>query len=291
MKKWYQKTWAIVLLLILFFPAGAFLMWKEKKNWFKPVKIGISAVLGLWFLLFTAAIFSDTPTETSTANVKKVESKTASTKKAETKTAKKNPSIKLVETSLSIKDNEEKEVKFTSENIKESDVKAVVSDGKVATFEIKEGKCIIKGVSKGKTTLQFNSKDNVTLAELSISVEESQETIAKREAEEKAKQEEEAKKAEEARIAAEKAEQERIATEQAQGEAERQAQEQTNIQAQQQQVSDSNQSNTIMVWKTKTGKKYHMDPDCGNSNASTSIQITRDEALNMGMEPCSKCAY
>lgn len=34
-----------------------------------------------------------------------------------------------------------------------------------------------------------------------------------------------------------------------------------------------------------------MDANCGNSNSSTSVQITREEALNMGMEPCSKCAY
>ena len=159
-------------------------MWKEKKNWFKPIKIGLSVVLGLWFLLFTAAVFSDTPTETSTANVKKVESKIASNKKAETKTAEKKPSIKLTESSLTIKDNEEKEVKFTLENLKESDVKVVVLDGAIASSEFKDGKCIVKGASKGKTTLQFNSKD-ATLAKLDITVEESQETIAKREAEER----------------------------------------------------------------------------------------------------------
>lgn len=253
-------------------------MWKEKKNWLKPIKIGLSVVLGLWFLLFNVALFSDTPTETGTASTK-IESKTVANK-IETKTIeKKKPNVKLVDSSLTIKDNEEKEVNFTLENLKESDVKVVISDGTIASSEIKDGKCIVKGISKGNTTLQFNSKNNITLAKLNISVEESQETIAKKEAEKKAKQEDEAKKAEEERIAQEKAEQER------------QAQEQANAQAQQQQVVDSSQSNTIMVWKTRTGKKYHMDANCGNSNSSTSVQITREEALNMGMEPCSKCAY
>lgn len=275
-------------------------MWKEKKNWFKSIKIGLSVVLGLWFLLFNVALFSDTPTETGTASTK-IESKTVANK-IETKTIeKKKPNVKLVDSSLTIKDNEEKEVNFTLENLKESDVKVVISDGTIASSEIKDGKCIVKGISKGNTTLQFNSKNNITLAKLNISVEESQETIAKKEAEKKAKQEDEAKKAEEERIAQEKAEQERIAAEQAeqqriaqeqaQAEAERQAQEQANAQAQQQQVVDNSQSNTIMVWKTRTGKKYHMDANCGNSNSSTSVQITREEALNMGMEPCSKCAY
>lgn len=275
-------------------------MWKEKKNWLKPIKIGLSVVLGLWFLLFNVALFSDTPTETGTSSTK-IESKTVANK-IETKTIeKKKPNVKLVDSSLTIKDNEEKEVNFTLENLKESDVKVVISDGTIASSEIKDGKCIVKGISKGNTTLQFNSKNNITLAKLNISVEESQETIAKKEAEKRAKQEAEAKKAEEERIAqekakqeriaAEQAEQQRIAQEQAQAEAERQAQEQANAQAQQQQVVDSSQSNTIMVWKTRTGKKYHMDANCGNSNSSTSVQITREEALNMGMEPCSKCAY
>ena len=275
-------------------------MWKEKKNWLKPIKIGLSVVLGLWFLLFNVALFSDTPTETGTSSTK-IESKTVANK-IETKTIeKKKPNVKLVDSSLTIKDNEEKEVNFTLENLKESDVKVVISDGTIASSEIKDGKCIVKGISKGNTTLQFNSKNNITLAKLNISVEESQETIAKKEAEKRAKQESEAKKAEEERIAqekakqeriaAEQAEQQRIAQEQAQAEAERQAQEQANAQAQQQQVVDSSQSNTIMVWKTRTGKKYHMDANCGNLNSSTSVQITREEALNMGMEPCSKCAY
>lgn len=300
--KWYQKTWVIILLLIFFFPAGAFLMWKEKKNWFKPIKIGLSVVLGLWFLLFTVAVFSDTPTETSTANVKKVESKTASVKKTETKTAEKNPSIKLTETSLTIKDNEEKEVKFTLENLKESDVKVVVSDGAIASSEFKDGKCIIKGASKGKTTLQFNSK-GVTLAKLDINVEESQETIAKREAEEKAKKEVEERKAQE------KAEQERIAQEQA--EAERKAQEEAQRVAQEQAAQaeaqriaqeqaaqnqqNANQTvenlpgNSEMVWKSATGDCYHRINNCGRMNPNKATQMTKEQAESQGLTACPKC--
>lgn len=45
--KWYQKTWAIILFLIIFFPVGLFLMWKYS-NWNKVVK-GI--VTGLFCIL------------------------------------------------------------------------------------------------------------------------------------------------------------------------------------------------------------------------------------------------
>lgn len=273
-------------------------MWKEKKNWFKPIKIGLSVVLGLWFLLFTVAVFSDTPTETSTANVKKVESKTAS-EKSETKTDEKKPSIKLTESSLTIKDNEEKEVKFTLENLKESDVKVTVLDGAIASSEFKDGKCIVKGASKGKTTLQFNSKGAI-LAKLDVIVEESQETIAKREAEEKAKKEEEERKAQEKaeqeRIAQEQAEAERKAQEEAaaQAEAQRIAQEQAAAeQAAQQQATQAQQSNVKDYVLNTSTMKFH-NPSCRDvskikaENYST-MSGTRDDAINAGYSPCKHC--
>lgn len=45
--KWYQKTWGIVLMLCLFFPAGLYLMWKHSKCNRKVKKIitGIFAVI------------------------------------------------------------------------------------------------------------------------------------------------------------------------------------------------------------------------------------------------------
>lgn len=46
--KWYQKPAAIVILLILFFPAGLFLMWKYAK-WDKKVKWTLTVVSILLF--------------------------------------------------------------------------------------------------------------------------------------------------------------------------------------------------------------------------------------------------
>ncbi len=41
--KWYQKTWGIILMLILFSPIGLYLMWKS--DWSKKVKYCVSGVL------------------------------------------------------------------------------------------------------------------------------------------------------------------------------------------------------------------------------------------------------
>lgn len=45
-KKWYKSTWAILVLLVLFFPAGLFLMWRYSK-WNSKVKWIVSGIFGL----------------------------------------------------------------------------------------------------------------------------------------------------------------------------------------------------------------------------------------------------
>lgn len=44
-----------------------------------------------------------------------------------------------------------------------------------------------------------------------------------------------------------------------------------------------------MVWITASGSKYHNKPDCGNSNPSTSQQISLSEAQSRGYTACKKC--
>ena len=51
--KWYQKPWVTVLLLFLFFPVGLYLMWRYQA-WKRPVKIIISVVCTLVFLLIAS---------------------------------------------------------------------------------------------------------------------------------------------------------------------------------------------------------------------------------------------
>ena len=53
--KWYQKTGWIILLLLVFFPAGCYLMWKYKPQWHKWIKWPVSVVFGIWFLAIAAS--------------------------------------------------------------------------------------------------------------------------------------------------------------------------------------------------------------------------------------------
>jgi DNA-entry nuclease len=51
--------------------------------------------------------------------------------------------------------------------------------------------------------------------------------------------------------------------------------------------SVSQESNTSAVYRTPSGKRYHLDADCGGKN---SYQTTLREATAAGLTPCAKCA-
>lgn len=44
-----------------------------------------------------------------------------------------------------------------------------------------------------------------------------------------------------------------------------------------------------MVWISATGSKYHAINNCGRMNPNTASYVTINEAINMGLSPCSKC--
>ncbi len=76
-KKWYQTTWATILFLILFFPAGLFLMWKYTK-WHRYAKIGITGFFAL--MLFATAFIDDESTKTPTTSQEATTQVTETTK-------------------------------------------------------------------------------------------------------------------------------------------------------------------------------------------------------------------
>jgi len=49
--KWYQKTWVIILFLFFFAPVGIILMWLCKKKWNKNLKIILSAIFAIIFII------------------------------------------------------------------------------------------------------------------------------------------------------------------------------------------------------------------------------------------------
>lgn len=62
-KKWYQSTAGVIVLLILFFPVGLYLMWKHT-NWNKGAKAVVTGVFALMILL--GAVTSSTGSQFKT---------------------------------------------------------------------------------------------------------------------------------------------------------------------------------------------------------------------------------
>lgn len=61
--KWYQKSWGIILILIVFFPIGIYLMWRYAK-WNKIIK---SVITGIFALMVIGSV-STPEQESSTSN-------------------------------------------------------------------------------------------------------------------------------------------------------------------------------------------------------------------------------
>lgn len=59
-KPWYQKNIAIIILLIIFWPVGLYLMWRYTQR-AKGLKITLSVIAGLFGILFIYAALNPTP--------------------------------------------------------------------------------------------------------------------------------------------------------------------------------------------------------------------------------------
>ena len=53
--------------------------------------------------------------------------------------------------------------------------------------------------------------------------------------------------------------------------------------------SQSQDNTTDMVWISATGSKYHRINNCGRMNPDNAKQVTKEQAVSMGMEACKKC--
>jgi hypothetical protein len=51
---WYRKTWGTLLLLVVFFPAGLFLMWR-RQSWGRGVKWGLTAATAVFVAIALAS--------------------------------------------------------------------------------------------------------------------------------------------------------------------------------------------------------------------------------------------
>ena len=254
-KKWYQKTGWIILLLILFFPVGLFLMWKYT-NWKKPIKGIITALI----LIIAFSGLSSEP---------KLEQISLSGNINELETYNINEAVSLtLSTTPTDYEIPESDIKCSGGNLNIMGKQVIFSAPKTGKYRVWVEH---DGVKSNKVVINIEDKKAIELAEKEA--QEKAEEEARIKAEEAKKAEAEAKKAEEeaaAQAAAQKAEEERIAAEAAQ-------------------AAQSSQPQEQMVWISATGSKYHNKSSCGKMNPNNATQITLSDAQSRGYTPCKKC--
>ena len=54
-RSWYQQSWAIIALVVLFFPVGLYLMWRHA-SWQPMVKWGVSGVYGVLIVIVVVSL-------------------------------------------------------------------------------------------------------------------------------------------------------------------------------------------------------------------------------------------
>lgn len=263
-KKWYQKTGYIILLLVLFFPVGLFLMWKYT-NWSKNIKIAISAVLALFFgISIIASGGSDEPTDA-----------TVSDTGIESLNFIRNEPLEL---EIGEKDRSYFEVDYTND-FSEDDISFISSNEAVATFSYDKtvaDKYIyyqIEAKGAGTATVYVQTTDGI------IKSDEIQITVTG---------EEVTSKAPETTTKDETTTTQEITTnapETTTAETTTVAETTTERQTTTERETTTEKPAGRTVYVTPSGERYHFTPDCGGKNSrATSIDNVG------GRTPCQKCA-
>lgn len=94
-KKWYQKTWAAILFLFLFFPVGLYLMWKYT-GWPKVAKWVITGFFGL--MVLGSAMGGNTKTASTTVQPTQAPKQQEAQATVEPTTAQTTPIVKATNT-------------------------------------------------------------------------------------------------------------------------------------------------------------------------------------------------
>lgn len=271
-KKWYQKTGYIILLLVLFFPVGLFLMWKYT-DWSKNIKIAISAVLALFFgISIIASGGSDEPADA-----------TVSDTGIESFDFHRNDALKLevgdIEDSYFTIDG--------TDEFSEDDISFISSNEDVATFTYDKtvaDKYVyyeIEAKSAGTATVYVQTADGIIKSEkIQVTVTGSDETTTQPETtmqSETTTQEETTTKEPETTTKATSAV---VNTTKQQSVNEKETTTEKEV------TTEKPAGRTVYV--TPNGKRYHFIESCPNSDDVISKDI--NSAIAAGYTPCKKCA-
>lgn len=123
-KKWYQSSFVVIALLILFCPVGIYLMWKYKRSWKFPIK----AIVTIFLVCILWAAFSPSDNKDSSDTVSTMDARGE-------KVSNKSQTQKVVE-----KVHKKKSNKRSIQNMKKQFDGKVTKDYLPGTYMTKDGK-------------------------------------------------------------------------------------------------------------------------------------------------------
>lgn len=264
-QKWYQKTGYIILLLILFFPVGLFLMWKYT-NWGKNVKIAISAIIAVLFGIGLISSGSDEPVETVVSDTGIESFDFYDTDALELEVGEKDKSY------FEVEGNEEFSI---------DDIKLVSSDNNVVTFTYDKTLLtthvyyVIEAVGPGTATVYVQTADGIIKSD-AIQITVTGEEITSKAPETTTK--DETTTQETTTNAPETTTAEKTTV----------AETTTEKQTATERETTTEKPAGRTVYRTKSGECYHYSSTCPGKNG---YAVTLDEAIAAGKRPCEKCVY
>lgn len=162
-----------------------------------------------------------------------------------------------------------------------------ISDQEINDMQAKNTE-IAAQISQKNTLIEYDKKDLEKLQGTLLEYQTKKEDIEKAKEEKLAKEQEEKEKKEQAEATRKKEIAEATRKKQ-ETEADRNVTTSSSINNADNTKSSDNKPVGTMVWRTRTGKKYHRTNHCGRTNPANATEITLREAEAEGLTPCSKC--
>lgn len=278
-KVWYKQTWGIILMLVLFFPVGIYLMWKYGKRWNLYIKIAVCVFFGMVLIAIIlpnnkkdTADISSSVSDSSQIEliVTKYEADALAKQIDASEEFEKSIKGTKIELTGIVKENKLNNSKiYINGDFGSGGWYQCKMSNKTDTEKVKPGDvAVIEGTVRG-----FNGHLNMEDCVL-ISCETPTEAPTEKVTEAITEKVTEAVE-------------EELAENNDKETAEENYNEEQYEEAPQEDVQDEeNDENQFIVYYTRTGKKYHYDDNC---NGGTYYECTLEEALSRGLEPCGKC--
>lgn len=279
---WYKRSWGIIIMLIVFFPIGLYLMWKHS-NWNKYIKIGVSVIIGIISIAAILGLGDDNSHLDDSIVVLKYEAYELSHLIDSDKDFEDSLKGKKIQISGEVKENSlnSKKIYLTGDfqndgwficDMQDENDTAKVEAGDTAiiegTFESFNGHCNI-------TSCSLISFESVTEPPTEIPTEKITEAPTEKQTEKPTEKltepiiEETEAPIDESSIVEEVFEETPVIEEE--------------------EVIDEPEDDPdsqVIVYYTRTGKCYHYENPCGRG---TYYECTLSEAKSMGLRPCDKC--